>query len=126
MLDAIKVKLDQAIKWLFAKTPSELPARPSGSVTVEPPAAPDLSKGRQQAPVTPLFTTAEGKADDLKKITGVGPALERKLTALGVTRYDQIAAFSDEDVEKVDTALNYKGRVTRDDWVGQAKTLAGA
>ena len=38
---------------------------------------------------------------------------------------DQIAAFSDEDVEKVDTALNYKGRVTRDDWVGQAKTLAG-
>ena len=39
MLDAIKVKLDQAIKWLFAKTPSELPARPSGSVTVEPPAA---------------------------------------------------------------------------------------
>jgi len=39
MLDAIKVKVAEAIKWLFATTPSELPARPSGSVTVEPPAA---------------------------------------------------------------------------------------
>ena len=74
--------------------------------------------------MTPLFATPEGKADDLKKIGGIGPALERKLNALGVTRYDQIAAFSDEDVEKVDTALNYKGRVSRDDWVGQAKALA--
>jgi small subunit ribosomal protein S2 len=84
------------------------------------------SKRRQSAPVTPLFTAPEGKSDDLKKIGGVGPALERKLNALGITRYDQIAAFSDEDVEKVDTALNYKGRVTRDDWVGQAKALVDA
>ncbi len=84
------------------------------------------SKRRASSPVTPLFAAPEGKADDLKKIGGVGPALERKLNALGITRYDQIAAFSDEDVEKVDTALNYKGRVTRDDWVGQAKELAGA
>ena len=93
---------------------------------VEPPAGPErASKHRAAAPVTPIFETPEGKADDLKKIGGVGPALERKLNGLGVTRFDQIAAFSDEDVEKVDTALNYKGRVTRDDWVGQAKTLAG-
>ena len=84
------------------------------------------SKRRASSPVTPLFAAPEGKADDLKKIGGVGPALERKLNALGITRYDQIAAFSDEDVEKVDTALNYKGRVTRDDWVGQARELAGA
>jgi hypothetical protein len=39
MLDAIKVKVNEAVKWLLAKTPSALPARPSGSVTVEPPAA---------------------------------------------------------------------------------------
>jgi small subunit ribosomal protein S2 len=94
---------------------------------VEPQGGPErASKRRASTPVTPLFTKPDGKADDLKKITNVGPALERKLNALGVTRYDQIAAFSDEDVEKVDTALNYKGRVTRDDWVGQAKELAGA
>jgi predicted flap endonuclease-1-like 5' DNA nuclease len=93
---------------------------------VEPPAGPErATKHRAAAPVAPIFATPEGKADDLKKIGGVGPALERKLNALGITRFDQIAAFTDEDVEKVDTALNYKGRVTRDDWVGQAKTLAG-
>jgi small subunit ribosomal protein S2 len=98
----------------------------SAAEAVEPQAAPDPSKRRSQAEVTQLFTKPEGEINDLKKITGVGPALERKLNALGVTRYDQIAGFSDEDVEKVDTALNYKGRVTRDDWVGQAKTLTEA
>jgi small subunit ribosomal protein S2 len=94
---------------------------------VEPPGGLERSsKRRPSLPVTPLFSAPEGKSDDLKKIGGVGPALERKLNALGITRYDQIAGFSDEDVEKVDTALNYKGRVTRDDWVGQAKSLVDA
>jgi len=96
----------------------------SAAEAIEPQAAPDPSI-RKRAPVAPLFTKPEGKVDDLKKIGGVGPALERKLNAMGVTRFDQIAAFSDEDVEKVDTALNYKGRISRDDWVGQARSLAG-
>ncbi|MCR4281846.1 MAG: 30S ribosomal protein S2 [Bauldia sp.] len=99
----------------------------SQAEAVEPPAGPErASKRRQSLPVTPLFATPEGKTDDLKKIGGIGPGLERKLNALGVTRYAQIAAFSDEDVEKVDSAINYKGRVSRDDWVGQAKALAEA
>ena len=51
--------------------------------------------------------------------------LEKKLNALGVTRFDQIANFSDEDIAKIDDALNFKGRILRDDWIGQAKTLAG-
>ncbi|HVY18460.1 MAG TPA: 30S ribosomal protein S2 [Bauldia sp.] len=90
---------------------------------VEPKVA-TATKKRAAAPVTPLFTAPSGKADDLKKIEGVGPALERKLNALGVTRYDQIASFTDEEVAKVDDALNYKGRISRDDWVGQARALA--
>jgi small subunit ribosomal protein S2 len=99
----------------------------SDAEAVEPVAGLDVAtKRRPASPVTPLFAAPEGKADDLKKIGGIGPALERKLNALGITRFDQIAAFSDEDVEKVDDALNYKGRVSRDDWVGQAKTLAEA
>jgi small subunit ribosomal protein S2 len=77
------------------------------------------------AAIEPLFETPAGKADDLKKITGVGPVLEKKLNALGVTRFDQVANFSDEDVAKIDDALNFKGRIMRDDWIGQAKTLAG-
>ncbi len=78
------------------------------------------------AAVEPLFAAPAGDADDLKKITGVGPVLEKKLNALGITRFDQVANFSDEDIAKIDDALNFKGRILRDDWIGQAKTLAGS
>jgi small subunit ribosomal protein S2 len=92
---------------------------------VEPQAANVTTKRRAaKGAVKPLFTAPAGEPDDLKKITGVGPVLEQKLRDLGITRFDQIAGFSGEDVEKIDQALNIKGRVQRDDWVGQAKTLA--
>jgi len=74
--------------------------------------------------VTPLFDTPEGAADDLKKISGVGPVLEKKLNALGITQYAQVAAFSAEDIERVDAVLNFKGRIERENWIEQAKTLA--
>jgi len=75
---------------------------------------------------TALFTAPEGAADDLKKISGVGPALEKKLNDLGITTFDQVANFTAEEIEKVDDALSFKGRIERDDWVGQAKALAEA
>jgi predicted flap endonuclease-1-like 5' DNA nuclease len=62
----------------------------------------------------------------LKKISGVGPALENKLNDLGITTFDQVANFTAEEIEKVDDALSFKGRIERDDWVGQAKALAEA
>jgi len=71
-----------------------------------------------------LFTAPAGEPDDLKKISGIGPVLEARLHALGITRFDQIAAFTAEDAAKVDEVLNFKGRVEREDWIGQAKTLA--
>ena len=73
-----------------------------------------------------LFEAPAGDRDDLKKISGVGPVLEGKLNALGITRFDQIAAFSVEDVARVDERLNFKGRIDRDDWIGQATALAKA
>lgn len=74
----------------------------------------------------PLFETPAGDVDDLKKITGVGPVLEEKLHKLGITKFDQIANFSAQDIEKVDERLNFKGRIERDDWVKQAAELAKA
>lgn len=71
-----------------------------------------------------LFAAAEGDADDLKKISGVGPVLEKKLNALGITKFAQVAAFTPEDIAKVDDALSFKGRIERDDWLTQAATLA--
>ena len=71
-----------------------------------------------------MFDKPSGAADDLKLISGVGPAIERKLNDLGITQYGQVAAMSDADMEKVDAVLNFKGRVARDNWKGQAKALA--
>lgn len=66
-----------------------------------------------------------GGADDLKKIKGVGPKLEKLLNSLGFYHYDQIANWTADEVAWVDANLEgFKGRVTRDDWVSQAKTLA--
>ena len=63
-------------------------------------------------------------ADDLKKLSGVGPALEKKLHAAGVTTYAQIAAWTDTDVAAIDEQLSFKGRIEREGWIEQAKELA--
>lgn len=66
-----------------------------------------------------------GKADDLKKIKGVGPKLEATLNSMGFYHFDQIANWTATEVAWVDDNLEgFKGRVSRDDWVGQARTLA--
>lgn len=65
-----------------------------------------------------------GKADDLKEIEGIGPAVEKLVNELGFYHFDQIASWSDADVAWVDANLKgFKGRVTRDKWVAQAKII---
>jgi len=90
-----------------------------------PPAAPTPARADTGSPepLQPLFARPGGDPDDLKAITGVGPVIEKRLNEVGVTRFDQIAGLTDEDVAKVDAALDLKGRIARDDWVGQAKKL---
>jgi NADH-quinone oxidoreductase subunit E len=66
-----------------------------------------------------------GKADDLKKIKGVGPKLEALLNRLGFFHFDQVAAWTAAELAWVDDNLDgFKGRATRDEWVAQAKILA--
>jgi NADH-quinone oxidoreductase subunit E len=62
--------------------------------------------------------------DDLKRITGIGPKLEAVLNGLGVWTYGQIAAWSPQEIAWVDDYLAFKGRIGRDDWIGQAAKLA--
>ena len=69
------------------------------------------------------FTKPKGEPDDLKKLGGVGPKLEKKLNELGITSYEQISNFTDDEIAFVDETLNFKGRIERDDWTGQAKAL---
>lgn len=67
---------------------------------------------------------SESGADDLSKISGVGPVIVGKLEKMGITTFAQIAGWSADDIAKVDEELNFKGRVERDEWVKQAKELA--
>ncbi len=77
-----------------------------------------------EAPAAAAFTPPAGEPDDLKKISGVGKVLEGKLNAIGITRYEQIAAFTAEDIAKVDELLSFKGRIEREEWISQAAELA--
>ena len=75
-------------------------------------------------PVT-LDAPRGGNGDNLKKIKGVGPKLEQLCNRLGFWHFDQIANWSDDEKAWVDANLEgFKGRVTRDDWVEQAKLLS--
>ena len=67
---------------------------------------------------------AEAGADDLKKLSGVGPALEKKLLAAGITTFAQIAAWTEADIADFDEKLSFKGRIEREGWVEQAKAFA--
>ena len=72
----------------------------------------------------PKKEAASGGADDLKKLSGVGPALEKKLHEAGVTSFAQIAAWGPAEIEEFDEKLSFKGRIERENWVEQAKELA--
>ncbi len=66
----------------------------------------------------------EAAADDLTRLVGVGPKLAQSLSARGVTRFAQIAAWTKKDLEDVDKSLKLLGRAERDAWIAQAKRFA--
>ena len=90
--------------------------------TAKPEPAPVQAGGTRPAA---LQGARDGTPDDLKKIKGVGPKLETLLNTLGFYHFDQIAAWTADEVAWVDQNLTgFKGRVSRDGWVDQAATLA--
>lgn len=81
----------------------------------------EVETASAQKPAAP----ASGEVDDLRKIKGVGPKLVLLLHSLDVTRYDQIAGWTEADIDRVDAQLgSFAGRIRRDNWVEQAKFLA--
>ena len=65
-----------------------------------------------------------GAADNLKKMTGIGPALEKKLNGAGITTFAQVAALTDAQIAELEEQLGLAGRFAKDGWVEQAKELA--
>jgi predicted flap endonuclease-1-like 5' DNA nuclease len=85
--------------------------------TVEPgPEAARRAAGRKLA--------RGGQPDDLKRIRGVGVLIERRLNALGVTAYEDIANWTSDDIDRISQQLDFKGRIQREGWVEQARILA--
>lgn len=97
-----------------AKTKTAPAAKPAKPASVAKATKPKMLKAAKKS-----------GADDLKKIKGIGPALEKLLNDMGVYHYDQVANWSAAEIAWVDdNLLKFKGRVSRDDWVAQAKILA--
>ncbi len=74
---------------------------------------------------TPAFLHAPrgGKADDLKRIKGIGKVLEGILFEQGIFHFEQIASWSDENVKWMDAFMKFPGRIEREQWRKQAKQL---
>lgn len=95
----------------------------SGSVSAAAVAAAPAAKKAAPKKAAPKAAAVEG-ADDLKKLSGVGPALEKKLLENGVTTFAQIAAWGEAEIAEFDEKLSFKGRIEREGWVAQAAELA--
>jgi small subunit ribosomal protein S2 len=73
-----------------------------------------------------LLAAPRGAPDDLTKLTGVGPQLEKKLNESGIFHYWQIGAMRPDDIRKVDSELKLNGRIERDGWITQARAMTEA
>ncbi len=84
----------------------------------------EIAEGDERKPAA-LDAPRGGTADDLKQIRGIGPRLEEALHDMGIFHIDQIARWEPAEIAWIDRNLEgFKGRVIRDDWVGQAKSLS--
>ena len=131
-----KAMLDEAAE-LAAKAEAAketaAPVKAKPSLRVVPKAEPEMKVAREKSatpktvearPVRRAPAAKATKADDLKAISGIGPKLEQVLNGMGLRRYADIAALTDADAARIEAELGLDGRIARDGWVEQARTLA--
>ncbi|MEW6635044.1 MAG: proton-conducting membrane transporter [Pseudomonadota bacterium] len=112
-------------------TPAAAKASPAASAAAAKPAttksaAPKAAPRKAATPTAKAAGApkAAGKGDNLRRLIGIGPVNEKLLKGQGVTTYAQIAAWTQADIERIEHALQFGGRVEREHWVEQAKLLA--
>lgn len=99
---------------------AEKKVTPAQAVSAKKPeikAKPEVEK----TPTKEKSETTKDAVDKLTDIDGVGPVIEKKLIAAGVTSFKQIAEWTEADIAKFDEELSFKGRIEREEWVKQAK-----
>lgn len=97
--------------------------RPARSADAASKSVAGASEGRKVS-VQPEPMAKPAAPDDLKVIAGIGPKLEMVLNDLGIWTYAQMAELGEAQIAWLDEKLGFRGRIGRDDWVGQAKALA--
>jgi len=109
----------------MAKPVSELPPPPPLPPAVPLPAMPPTPLA-SPAPQRPkgIAKARDDKPDDLQRISGIGPVNEKVLHGLGTYHFDQIAAWTADEVQWVDDHLKFNGRIAREEWIRQARLLA--
>ncbi|MEQ8299048.1 MAG: 50S ribosomal protein L21 [Hyphomonas sp.] len=110
-----------------AKPAKKPAAKKAAAPKAEAPAAEApkaASAGKPEVDARGRIATLEGKADNLKKISGVGPVLEKKLNAAGIYFFWQVAALKAEQIAELEEEMSFPGRITRDEWVKQAEEFA--
>lgn len=113
---------------VVAAAPKKAPAKKAAAKKAEP-KTDDAARRNELAAETGsrpanLLSEAQGTADDLKKISGVGPKLEGLLHENGVFHFWQIAEWGKSEIDYMDDKLSFKGRIERDNWIEQAKDFA--
>jgi predicted flap endonuclease-1-like 5' DNA nuclease len=124
---------NRTLDWKYTAPAAEAPkaSKPKAKAAPKAEATPDYDgdgvlEGENEGTRPEALSAArEGGADDLKRIKGIGPKLEKLCNELGFYHFDQIAGWSADEVAWVNANLaGFKGRVSRDNWVEQAKLLA--
>lgn len=105
------------------ETPPAPPPVVAAPVVAAAAAAPLAAVGKMERPKG-IAGARGGKADNLQRISGVGPKNEKVLHGLGFFHFDQIAAWTSEQVNWVDDHLKFNGRIKREEWIRQARLLA--
>ena len=98
-------------------------AAPTGNVLAAQDAAEEVAEPTEAFEV---LSAPRGAPDDLTKLTGVGPQLDKKLNDAGIFHYWQVAAMKPEDVARIDAEVKLHGRIERDGWISQARKLLEA
>jgi predicted flap endonuclease-1-like 5' DNA nuclease len=112
------------LRQIFGTESAALVKAVTPAVTVPAAVTPAPQSHGQLARPRGIATARGSKADNLQRLSGVGPKNEKILHSLGIFHFDQIAGWSAAEVNWVDDHLKFNGRIRREEWVNQAKLLA--
>jgi predicted flap endonuclease-1-like 5' DNA nuclease len=115
--DKIKI-LEKKLKELELKEQNKASSKTTPKIKKEPVKVETNDKGRPK-----IIEEAKQNPDNLKKIKGIGPAIEKSLNKTGVYTYQQIADFTEQNITWVDQHIAVPGRIKRDQWIEQSQNL---